>query len=338
MSSFQSSPASKPRRIGSDGLTASQRWYCKLKSDPARYLAWVEKQEEYARKHKRHLRAKHRKTDRKRHKKMMRDPELHETRLAQRRERHRIRMETDPDYREKCRLRAQASNAKIRAAAKADPALAARLNAEAAERQRARHDFLASTPEGKKALRDLHFRQWERVKSDPAKHEKHKEICREYQRKYRQTDEYKAKKEKERKVREQKRRKAITMKAYRQRPEVKARQLQHMKAYIASHPEYNKKRYLNVVAKCESDPEYYARFRARSREYSRKCNGKTRKGVYVPALSRRIPDYCVRGKVVDPTSTFLRNNLSDDHLRSCDAYARDQAIAQREWLCDNNKV
>ena len=94
----------------------SRRWYEKLKSDPERYFARMERGEEYVKKHRRHLKAKKRKSDKRRHKRIMADPDAHERRKQMHNERHRIRMATDPAYAEKHREAGRKAYAKMKEA------------------------------------------------------------------------------------------------------------------------------------------------------------------------------------------------------------------------------
>ena len=82
-----------------------------------------------------------------------------------------------------------------------------------------------------------------------------------------------------------------------------------------------------------TDPDFYAHLRAYWRETSRKYRMKKnpfakRRG---PAHSRRIPNYCVFGRVLDTRSVFLWNNLPAASLVAGRAY---RAMQWREIHCD----
>lgn len=108
----------------------------------------------------------------------------------------------------------------------------------------------------------------------------------------------------------------------------------HARAYSKAHPrnrtkeqmrEESRKAYVRRCIREMLDCEYYAKNRARNRaahvaQWRRE--GKTW-GIGRPAM--RIPDWCVRGGVLDTRSQWLINNLTDSQR----AYARELAIERR---------
>ena len=90
---------------------------------------------------------------------------------------------------------------------------------------------------------------------------------------------------------------------------------------------WSRNAYARRVIREMLDYEYYAHNRARNRaahlaQWRRE--GKTW-GIGKPAM--RIPDYCVRGGVLDTSSPYLWNNLTASQR----AYARELAIERMEW-------
>lgn len=311
----------------------TRRWYEKLKSDPERYIARMERGEEYAKKHRRHLKAKKRKADKARHKRIMADPDAHERRKQMHNERHRIRMATDPAYAEKHREAGREAYARMKEKMAEDPSLREKYNEEARLRQRAHRDFMKATPEGREVLREHGREAARRVMADPERNESRKAYLREYARKYRQTEQFKAKKEKERKAREKKARRRAYCKA--NADMIRATR----KKYEETHPEQvkarNKRHNERRKIRRRTDPAFSAHERAKSRE--RKKRRAERQGrEYKPRLNRRCPDWVCPCNALDKKSAFLRNNMSDDAKRSADAFHRDQCIENREYREGHN--
>jgi len=82
--------------------------------------------------------------------------------------------------------------------------------------------------------------------------------------------------------------------------------------------------------------EEYAKRRAANRLSNMKR--RKRKKPYKPSLSTRIPDWCVKGNVLDRNSPFLRNNMDETQRRSADAFAREKRIEEREYAEGHNLV
>lgn len=319
----------------SDRKAASRRWYQKLKSDPARYLAWAERNERYAEEHKEHLKETHRKSDRKRHKEIMADPVRHEAYLAYRRELHRKRMQ-DPAYREKLRKRAEANNAKRRALLQSNPELRKRYNEEAAARSMARRDFLKATPEGRIVLKEEMSDRYVKAISNPVRHEKIKAASRRHAAKYRKTEKYRQQVEMAKELRRKRRRKNERNRAYRKANAERIRKLQ--REWIERNPEKYRQQQIrkneNLRARL-ADPVVYADYRRKKREYLKRKRMEQGK-KYTPRPQCRVPDHCAFGEALDRTSPYLRNNLSPDKIRSADAFAKEKAREEREYSHSNN--
>ena len=99
----------------------------------------------------------------------------------------------------------------------------------------------------------------------------------------------------------------------------------YARAYAKAHPEYYRARYVLRVLREMVDCEYYARNREKARERAERKRRRDGKPVRRPLLSMRIPDWCVRGMVLDVRSQWLINNLTDSQR----AYARELAIERR---------
>ena len=84
---------------------------------------------------------------------------------------------------------------------------------------------------------------------------------------------------------------------------------------------------------CSIDPDYYAKYRNDNRVRAAVLRRKrgTVKRAYRPQLSRRIPDTCSYGRVIDKRSVFLWNNLPAAALVAGRAY---RAMQWRETHCD----
>lgn len=313
----------------------SRRWYEKLKSDPERYIARMERGEEYAKKHRRHLKAKKRKADKARHKRIMADPVAHERRKRMHNERHRIRMATDPAYAEKRRQSARKSYERMKEKMAEDPSLREKFNEYARLHHRARRDFMKATPEGREVLREQGREAARRVMADPERHERRKAIGRKSARRYRQSDKFKAKKEKERKEKEQKRR----LKALRSTPEYRLKGRGYNAKWRMLHPEsvkeHNKKDSERRKRLRRTDPEWSAHERKVSRERAKR-RAEAQGRVYKPRPSITVPDHVCPCNALDKKSAFLRNNMSDDAKRSADAFHRDQCIENREYREGHN--
>lgn len=313
----------------------TRRWYEKLKSDPERYIARMERGEEYAKKHRRHLKAKKRKADKARHKRIMADPDAHERRKQMHNERHRIRMATDPAYAEKHREAGRKAYARMKEKMTEDPSLREKYNEEARLRHRAHRDFMKATPEGREALREQGREAARRIKADPERNESRKAYCREYARKYRQTEQFKAKKEKERKEKAQKRRR----KALRSTPEYRLKARGYNAKWRMLHPETvnecNKKDSERRKRLRRTDPEWSAHERKVSRAKTKRI-AEAQGRVYKPRPSMTCPDWVCPCNALDKKSAFLRNNMSDDAKRSADAFHRDQCIENREYREGHN--
>ncbi len=74
-----------------------------------------------------------------------------------------------------------------------------------------------------------------------------------------------------------------------------------------------------------TDAEYYAQRRAAARVH--RALTRPRKGKYRPCLSKRIPDWCVMGQVLDTRSQWLPVNLTPSQR----AWLRDRAIEAKNW-------
>ena len=130
------------------------------------------------------------------------------------------------------------------------------------------------------------------------------------------------------------------IRAYKARPEVRAKQKVHakkwrdahkdyMREYYALHPErfreyllkFRTRRALREMIDCV----FYAAIRAKNRAGHAKR--RMRKGkVYLARPSKRVPDYCCRGGVLDVRSQWLAANLTAEQR----AYARELAIERNQ--------
>ena len=91
---------------------------------------------------------------------------------------------------------------------------------------------------------------------------------------------------------------------------------------------YSRRSYLRRVIREMFDAEYYAHNRARTRanHYARWKRMGLTWGQGGGRPSMRIPDYCVRGQVLDVRSQWLINNMTDEQR----AYARELAIERKK--------
>lgn len=120
-------------------------------------------------------------------------------------------------------------------------------------------------------------------------------------------------------------------------PEYRAKNIAYCRAWRSAH----KKRYVmgwrlrNDRRRfyCSIDPDYYAKYRKDNRVRAAVLRRKrgTVKSAYIPQLSRRIPDTCRYGRVLDTRSVFLWNNLPAASLVAGRAY---RAMQWREIHCD----
>lgn len=113
---------------------------------------------------------------------------------------------------------------------------------------------------------------------------------------------------------------------------------EYLRAWREKHPEKvqeYRRRYaaLNYFAKLRyeeklrTDAEFYANTRAKRRERQRKYYDKTRTREYRPCLSKRRPDWCVKGQeVLDHGSKYLIVNRTAEML----AYVRELSRERRE--------
>lgn len=79
------------------------------------------------------------------------------------------------------------------------------------------------------------------------------------------------------------------------------------------------------------DCEYYARNRRKAREAQYRRWAKQGKNWTKGQPARRIPDWCVRGGVLDARSPFLFENATPEQK----AWARDLCIEKKEWRQNN---
>ena len=123
----------------------------------------------------------------------------------------------------------------------------------------------------------------------------------------------------------------------RHRPEKMAAARARTKKWIEQHRRRakanNRASWAKIRYRASTDPDFYAHLRAYWREASRKYRMKKnpfakRRG---PVHSRRIPNYCVFGRVLDTRSVFLWNNLPAASLVAGRAY---RAMQWREIHCD----
>ncbi len=91
---------------------------------------------------------------------------------------------------------------------------------------------------------------------------------------------------------------------------------------------YSRRAYLRRIIREMFDAEYYAHNRARTRanHYARWKRMGLTWGQGGGRPSMRIPDYCVRGQVLDVRSQWLINNMTDEQR----AYARELAIERKK--------
>lgn len=101
-------------------------------------------------------------------------------------------------------------------------------------------------------------------------------------------------------------------------------------AYQKAHPEYKRMYRMRCIVREMTDCEYYAERRRKNRE--RAARRRLRMGLtYVGKPAMRIPDWCVRGGVLDTRSQWLFCNATDEQR----AYARELAIERKEWRMNN---
>lgn len=84
-------------------------------------------------------------------------------------------------------------------------------------------------------------------------------------------------------------------------------------------------------------PEYYAQQREMRRGWNSKSRRKCKPGMgeYKPRLTRRMPDWSVRGQdVMDYRSKYLRSNWQHAEAISNEAYVKELAIERREALAN----
>lgn len=311
----------------------SRRWYEKLKSDPERYLARAERCEEYDRKHKRRRVAMHRKSDKRRHKRIMADPVAHERRKAQMRANYHRRMQ-DPEYARKMKEKMKKHSAARYARLKADKEAWEAYIAETNLKNRARRDAMKCTPEGRAKLRETARRSAARLKRDPERLARRKEKTRAWFEEYKQSELYKERQRKKNELARKRRKKREENKRYREKNAERLRA--YARQYRKEHPEAVRKSRMRDEEKQRTDPKFYAKRRAANRLSNMKR--RTRKKPYKPSLSTRIPDWCVKGKVLSRNSPFLRNNMDETQRRSADAFAREKRIEEREYEEGHNLV
>ena len=136
------------------------------------------------------------------------------------------------------------------------------------------------------------------------------------------------------------------IRAYKARPDVRARHTAHNKAWREKHLEYMREylrkwqranvEYCQIAgftyrqkrkARMEVDAEFYASVRRKRREQNRRKREAA--GLpYTPRPSMRIPDWCCRGGVLDVRSPWLWENATDEQK----AYARELFFERRERL------
>ena len=130
--------------------------------------------------------------------------------------------------------------------------------------------------------------------------------------------------------------------AYRKSAKRKAAQSEYMRKWRAEHPEYQRAYYATHREAYREyahaamvfrhiremvDADFYAANRAKRRAYAYaryKRLGLTWGQGGRPSM--RIPDYCVRGQVLDVRSQWLINNMTDEQR----AYARELAIERKK--------
>lgn len=101
-------------------------------------------------------------------------------------------------------------------------------------------------------------------------------------------------------------------------------------AYQKAHPEYKRMYRMRCMVREMTDCEYYAERRRKERE--RANRRRLRMGLTaVGKPARRIPDWCVRGGVLDASSPWLWENVTDEQK----AYARELMIERKEWRIKN---
>lgn len=101
-------------------------------------------------------------------------------------------------------------------------------------------------------------------------------------------------------------------------------------AYHKAHPEYKRMYRMRCMVREMTDCEYYAERRRKARE--RANRRRLRMGLSaVGKPARRIPDWCVRGGVLDTRSQWMWHNATDEQK----AYARELAIERKQWRMDN---
>ena len=104
----------------------------------------------------------------------------------------------------------------------------------------------------------------------------------------------------------------------------------YARAYQKAHPEYKRMYRMRCIVREMTDCEYYAERRRKDRE--RANRRRLRMGLTaVGKPARRIPDWCVRGVVLDTRSQWLWHNATDEQK----AYAREIAIERKQWRMDN---
>ena len=103
--------------------------------------------------------------------------------------------------------------------------------------------------------------------------------------------------------------------------------LQH-KEYFAKKRQESRQRLRLLIA---SSPELYAIERNKSRLKHKRIRDRTRKRPYHACMCRRIPDTCVFcSNQIDRTSVFLRNNMDENTIRSCDNYIMNLRIERKK--------
>lgn len=146
---------------------------------------------------------------------------------------------------------------------------------------------------------------------------------------------------------------AAKQRKYRQKPESKRKDAEWHRAARKANPARAKDKdrlyRLRKKARMAADPELYAHYRALKNAAKRRYDAKMsymperyamarrhkrmtyarrmiKAGrVYCPQPNRRVPDYCVKYKVVDVRSKFLRENITPAQR----AYARELAIERK---------
>ena len=128
---------------------------------------------------------------------------------------------------------------------------------------------------------------------------------------------------------------------YRKRPEVQAYRYAWSQMYYAENGdrirarqrEYHRKyplmraaRYAEMCEHFKNSAAAYAEHRRQGRIWlAKKAISKGR--IYKPRFDLRIPDYCVKGQVLDVRSPWLIENLTPSQR----AFARELAIERKEW-------